>query len=108
MFEQTGIGPLEGIRSSHRITTPPWVRAVPAPRQPAKPFSVRLSRYELLTPADLAALPAPSWMIENILPKNSLAVLYGEPGSGKTFVALSIALSIAAGHNWCGIRTEKG
>jgi KaiC/GvpD/RAD55 family RecA-like ATPase len=47
-------------------------------------------------------------MIENILPKNSLAVLYGEPGSGKTFVALSIALSIAAGHNWCGIRTEKG
>lgn len=27
---------------------------------------------------------------------------------GKTFLALSIALSIAAGHDWCGKRTKSG
>jgi hypothetical protein len=35
-------------------------------------------------------------------------VLYGEPGSGKTFVALSIALSVAADHSWCGTPTVGG
>ena len=37
-----------------------------------------------------------------------VVVLYGLPGAGKTFVALSMALSIAAGHQWCGKRTKSG
>jgi hypothetical protein len=32
--------------------------------------------------------------------------LYGEPESGKSFVALSMAMSIAAGHNWCDKSTK--
>jgi hypothetical protein len=35
-------------------------------------------------------------------------VLYGEPGSRKTFVALSMALSTAANHSWCGKPTVGG
>jgi KaiC/GvpD/RAD55 family RecA-like ATPase len=65
-------------------------------------------RFKLLTPAELDNLPEPSWLIEGILPANALAVLYGLPGAGKTFIALSIALSIAAGHEWCGKRTSLG
>jgi RecA-family ATPase len=65
-------------------------------------------RFRLLTLADLDNLPDPIWLIDDVLPSNSLCVLYGEPGCGKTFVALSMALSIAAGHSWCGKLTTEG
>jgi hypothetical protein len=64
-------------------------------------------RFELLTPADLDDLPDPTWLIDRVLPDNSLCVLYGEPGSYKTFTAFSMALSIAAGHCWCGKATKQ-
>jgi RecA-family ATPase len=67
-----------------------------------------MTRFKLLGPAELNNLPEPSWLIEGILPANALGVLYGAPGVGKTFVALSIALSIAAGHSWCGKLTKSG
>jgi RecA-family ATPase len=66
------------------------------------------TRFRLYTPADLDNLREPGWLIEGFLPANALAVLYGSPGAGKTFVALSIALSIAAGHPWCGKSTKSG
>jgi hypothetical protein len=64
--------------------------------------------FTLLSPADLAALPDPTWLIDGVLPGHAFCVLYGEPGSGKTFVALSIALSVAADHCWCGRPTLGG
>ena len=65
-------------------------------------------RFRLLSPAELAALPKPNWLIEGVLPEHSFCVLYGEPGCGKTFVALSMALSVAADHSWCGKPTIGG
>ena len=67
-----------------------------------------LKLYTLLSPADLARLPEPTWLIDGVLPRHALCVLYGEPGSGKTFVALSMALSTAANHSWCGKPTVGG
>jgi hypothetical protein len=64
--------------------------------------------FRLLTPDDLEALPDLTWLVDGIIPTNAFCVLYGEPGSGKTFVALSLALSIAAGKNWCGRTTRSG
>ena len=70
--------------------------------------SESVNRFVLLTRAEVYNLPEPSWLIDGILPTNALAVLYGLPGAGKTFVALSMALSIAAGHLWCGKGTKSG
>ena len=67
-----------------------------------------LEKFILLSPTDLAALPEPTWLIDGVLPSHGFCVLYGEPGSGKTFVALSIALSVAADHCWCGKHTLGG
>jgi RecA-family ATPase len=66
------------------------------------------SHFALLGPGDLENLPELSWLIAGILPANALGVLYGAPGVGKTFVALSMALSIAAGHSWCGKLSKSG
>jgi len=62
---------------------------------------------KLLTIAEVQSLPNLVWLIEGILPQPGLGVIYGEPGSGKTFVALSMALSIANGQNWLGRKVEK-
>jgi len=62
----------------------------------------------LLTVPDVEALPDLQWRIEGILPQPSLVILYGEPGCGKTFVALSMAFAAADGQNWLGRRTPKG
>jgi hypothetical protein len=62
----------------------------------------------LLTLDHIDALPDLEFLIDGVLPRGSLSVLYGEPGCGKTFVALSIAMCVAAGANWLERQTRKG
>ncbi len=62
---------------------------------------------EVLTISGLAALEPVSALIEGFLAKGQLAELIGKPGVGKTFVALSMALSIATGTPWCGHRVPQ-
>ena len=64
--------------------------------------SGKYSGYTLLTSEELAGLPDLVWLVDGILPKPCLGVLYGEPGCGKTFVALSIGLAVASGTDWLG------
>ncbi len=45
-------------------------------------------------------MPPPAWLIDDVLATASLAVLYGKPGSGKSFLALDWALCVAAGVPW--------
>ena len=54
----------------------------------------------LLTVREVMDLPDPEWLIKDILVKDSLALLYGPPGVGKSFLALSLAYSVAAGTKW--------
>ena len=46
-------------------------------------------------------------LIENFIEKRAYAVLFGPSGAGKTFVALDIALSVAAGQPWAGRKTTQ-
>lgn len=55
-------------------------------------------KYQPQTLDQLTSLPSPNWLVSNLLAEESLAVLYGSAGVGKTFVALDVALSIATGH----------
>ncbi len=61
-----------------------------------------------LTIEELATLPQMEPLISDVLFKDSLALLYSPTGSGKSFVVLDWAMSIAAGINWHGYETEPG
>ena len=65
-------------------------------------------RYPLRPESYFDSLPDVEWLIDDILPKECFAVLFGEPESGKTFVALDWSFSIASGIPWMGRRTAPG
>ena len=58
------------------------------------------STFELFTAEDAMTMPPISFLIDGYLPKKSFSMLYGPPGSGKSFLALEMALSIAHGRQW--------
>jgi predicted ATP-dependent serine protease len=62
----------------------------------------------LLTLDQIDALPDLEFLIDGVLPCTSLCMLYGEPGCGKTFIALSMAMSIADGTPWLKRQTREG
>lgn len=45
---------------------------------------------------------APHWLVKGVVDADSLACLFGPSGSGKSFVALDMALCIASGVAWHG------
>jgi hypothetical protein len=60
----------------------------------------------ILDRAALANLPRPQWLIGSWLTTGSLALIYGKPGEGKTFVALDMACAVATGTWWHHNRTD--
>ncbi|WP_409408765.1 helicase RepA family protein [Acidithiobacillus ferriphilus] len=52
--------------------------------------------------------PSVRWLIRDVVESDSLAMLYGPPASGKSFVAFSMAASIACGVDWHGHRVRRG
>src|SRR5947207_2877340 len=63
---------------------------------------VAAAPFRAFTPAGLASLPPPTWLIKGILLTESFAVLFGKPEVGKTFLALDWVLSIVFGRAWLG------
>ena len=47
--------------------------------------------------ADIKALLINAWLVRYLLPVAGLALIYGAPGTGKSFFALDVALRVAAG-----------
>ncbi|ORB08728.1 hypothetical protein BST30_01955 [Mycobacterium mantenii] len=61
----------------------------------------------LLTRSALLALPDPEPLIDNVLDQGTVALLYGPWGSGKSFIALDWASSVATNRPWQGRVTEQ-
>lgn len=52
---------------------------------------------EVLSEADLDAMPPPRWLVEDFLFEDAWGYLWGMPGTGKSFVALDLAAHVAYG-----------
>jgi hypothetical protein len=57
--------------------------------------------WRLLDDVELMDLPDPEFLVENLLPRAGIVVLYGPSGSTKTTIAAGIMTSVATGTDWC-------
>ncbi len=56
----------------------------------------------LLPTSTLLTLPDPEWLMNGVLPMGAVSVIYGQPETGKSFVALDWAMCISEGRPWLG------
>lgn len=72
------------------------------------PSAVERFMAGLLTDEAMEARPPPEYLIDKVLVRDSLAVLYGASGVGKSFVAVDWGLSVGSGSWWHHHRVTKG
>jgi hypothetical protein len=73
------------------------------PTDPSAPV-----RFTVVNAPDFSGGPALEWIIKGVLPRAGLAVIYGESGAGKSFLALDISAAITRGVAWRDRKTAKG
>ncbi len=96
----------------HRIACPPRpldlegtdIVKLPTPQTTAsdKPRKLQLVR------ADLIQMRPPDWLLRGTLERDTLALIFGDPGSGKSFVAIDWACRIATQTPWRGNSVQSG
>lgn len=70
-------------------------------------LSVLAQKFRFFDVHQLSRLPRPTWLIPDVLPAYGFSVLYGQPGQGKSFLALDWALSIGSGTSWAGKAVKR-
>jgi hypothetical protein len=93
---------------------PPPRPAAPGAKRPQSPKRTEAFNYLFkhggLTAYTLTHLenwPEERWLIANVVPFEELMMLYGPSRIGKSFLVIDMAMSIACGLPFAGIRTER-
>lgn len=73
------------------------------PQEPDKP-----ARFRVVPAPEFATTKPLGWIIKSVLPKAEVVVIYGESGSGKTFMVLDMVAAISTGRAWRDFKTEVG
>lgn len=74
----------------------------------AVPPQSRERPLALLPDDELEALPSLGYIVPQIIPAGGFVTVVGASGSGKTFLVLDIAMSIATGKPWHGVPVTRG
>lgn len=77
-----------------------------APPLPAP--NIAVARPLLVWGEALDHLPPFEWLVDGIVPRHGLACLSGEPGAGKSFLALDLAMRVATGQDFFGREVQQG
>ncbi|MGH8236045.1 MAG: AAA family ATPase [Steroidobacteraceae bacterium] len=65
-------------------------------------------RFVVQEPGVFSGGPPLRWIVKHVLPRAEVAVLYGAPGVGKSFLALDLSAAITRGIKWQNKTAEKG
>jgi AAA domain len=65
-------------------------------------------KFHVWGAGEFSSGPPVDWIVRGVLPRAELAVIYGESGSGKSFLALDLCAAVTRGLAWRSKRTTKG
>jgi hypothetical protein len=65
-------------------------------------------RFTLKRFAEIKLSTARNYLIKGLLPRSGLAVIWGQPKCGKSFIAFDMAMHIAVGRDYRGRRVQRG
>src|SRR5437016_3630452 len=65
-------------------------------------------RFQLLSLQEVSAQRDAEWLIGGVLECETFALLWGVPGSGKSFLGLDFGLCVATGTPWKGHIVRQG
>lgn len=65
------------------------------------------AKYTFLNVDQINALPDIEYLVDKLLPINGYGLVYGRRGSGKTFEMLHLALCIATGRDYRGMKVQQ-
>lgn len=87
------------------------ILAFPKPPEPRPPEDVKMPqpepRIKITRLADIEPTLDTIDLVEDLLSQGSTSVIYGQSNSGKTFVALDLAMHIAMGKPWRGREVQQ-
>ena len=67
-----------------------------------------VERFAIVDAGEFSSGTPMDWIVRGVLPNAELAVVYGESGSGKSFLALDLCGAVTRGIEWRSKRTKKG
>jgi archaellum biogenesis ATPase FlaH len=65
-------------------------------------------RFEVIAASDFSSGAPLEWIVRSLLPRAELAVIFGESGSGKSFLTLDVCAAITRGIAWRAKRVSRG
>lgn len=65
------------------------------------------SFFDLYNLKNISLLPDKKWIIDKIIPDNSIIIMYGQPKNGKSFIILDISLHIVNNIRWNTFNINK-
>jgi len=82
-------------------------RAIEAVRKPAGAKPVELGT---INAASLAwkQVPRQHWLVEDLIPEGNVTLLSGDGATGKSLLALQLAVAVATSGHWIGLKPEPG
>lgn len=81
-----------------------WQDSVPATKAPEG----LQAAGSLLTASELRGLRQQPYLVRGLLPARGLVAIYGEPGSGKSFLAMDLAFALAHERSsWFGLKIKQ-
>jgi hypothetical protein len=100
-----GSGPATADEFDDHSTDTPALGAPPGGEKPAAEKKPHPLRFQPLS--EFTSQPFPRWLIKEILPECDVGMVYGAPGSGKSFLCWDIACSLSRGvTEWGGKRAR--
>lgn len=65
-------------------------------------------RFAVIPACEFAVFRRSRYLIKHVIPEAELVVVFGESGSGKTFMVLDLAMAVARGAPWRGNKVKQG